>query len=50
MYTENDLRKELAMLTETINKGEATVRQAERLAEVRKDLRKIDNAKHDKPW
>jgi hypothetical protein len=48
--TEKELREAEARLAKTINEGNATVAQANRLAEIRRDLERIDTVKYGKSW
>ena len=48
--TEKELREEEARLDKIIRAGDATVALANRLAEVRRDLKRIDAVKSGKAW
>ena len=48
--TEKELREKEARLDKIIRDGNATVAQANRLAEVRRDLKRIAEVKCGKAW
>ena len=48
--TEKELMEEKARLDKIIRDGDATVAQANRLAEVRRDLKRIEAVKYGKAW
>jgi hypothetical protein len=48
--TETQLREEEARLDKTIREGNATVTQANRLAEIRRDLERIEAVKYGRTW
>lgn len=48
--TETELREAEARLDQVIRNGNATVAQANRLAEIRRDLKRIEAVKYGKAW
>jgi len=48
--TEKQLRETEERLNKVVCEGNATVTQANRLAEIRRDLRRIDAVKYKKAW
>ena len=48
--TETQLREAEERLDNVVRAGNATVAQANRLAEIRRDLKRIDAVKYGKAW
>jgi len=48
--TETELREAEGRLDKVIRDGNATVAQANRLAEIRRDLKRIEAVKYGKAW
>ncbi len=48
--TETQLREAEERLNKVVCEGNATVAQANQLAEIRRDLRRIDAVKYKKAW
>ena len=48
--TETQLREAEEWLDKVIREGGATVAQANRLAEIRRDLKRIEEVKYGKAW
>jgi len=48
--TETQLREAEERLNKIVREGNATVAQANRLAEIRRDLKRINAVKYNKTW
>lgn len=48
--TEKQLRESEKRLGKVVSEGNATVSQANRLAEIRRDLKRIDAVKYHRAW